>query len=204
MEGKWRILYEIGRDEVVCSVCGEREDKYVHPDFGCGEWLVVGDSKFCPNCGAKMVGVVYEDSESESDFDDCDDIDYEFPCATCRYVDSSRRMSGNYPRCYRCSWQSEYVCGEILNRDYEYFSKLDFIDSDISKLEGVVMSLDGKSVALEYSDESIIVYVFSPRYGWRPVGKIRTVDELYTIGHAMEDINYVLESLDSYGKGELK
>lgn len=37
--------------KIICSVCGIDESNFI---YGTEDWYGCGESKFCPNCGAKM------------------------------------------------------------------------------------------------------------------------------------------------------
>ena len=47
--GKWVV--NISNYKSVCSVCGANETDYI---YGTEMWYGLGESKFCPNCGADM------------------------------------------------------------------------------------------------------------------------------------------------------
>lgn len=50
-QGEW-IINDAGDTE--CSVCGETENKFI---YGTESWYGKGESRFCPNCGARMKGI---------------------------------------------------------------------------------------------------------------------------------------------------
>ena len=47
--GKW--IVNILDYKSVCSICGAKETNFI---YGTEMWYGLGESKFCPNCGAKM------------------------------------------------------------------------------------------------------------------------------------------------------
>ena len=47
--GKW--IVDIFDYKSVCSICGAKETNFI---YGTEMWYGLGESKFCPNCGAKM------------------------------------------------------------------------------------------------------------------------------------------------------
>jgi hypothetical protein len=49
--GEW--IVNISDYKSVCSVCGAQETDFI---YGTEMWYGLGESKFCPNCGAKMRG----------------------------------------------------------------------------------------------------------------------------------------------------
>ena len=49
--GKW--IVNISDYESVCSVCGAKETDFI---YGTEMWYGLGESNYCPNCGAKMRG----------------------------------------------------------------------------------------------------------------------------------------------------
>ena len=49
--GEW--IVNISNYKSVCSVCGANETDYI---YGTEMWYGLGESKFCPNCGARMKG----------------------------------------------------------------------------------------------------------------------------------------------------
>ena len=50
-QGEW--IVDISDYKSVCSVCGADETDFV---YGTEIWYGLGESKFCPNCGARMKG----------------------------------------------------------------------------------------------------------------------------------------------------
>lgn len=50
-QGKW--IVNILNYESVCSVCGASEADFI---YGTEMWYGLGESKFCPSCGARMKG----------------------------------------------------------------------------------------------------------------------------------------------------
>lgn len=51
-QGKW--IVNISDYKSVCPVCGAKETEFI---YGTEMWYGLGESKFCPNCGARMEGV---------------------------------------------------------------------------------------------------------------------------------------------------
>lgn len=49
-QGEWIL----NNYKSVCSVCGANETDFI---YGTEMWYGLGESKFCPNCGARMKGV---------------------------------------------------------------------------------------------------------------------------------------------------
>jgi len=50
-QGEW--LVNMPNYESICSVCGAKETDFI---YGTEMWYGLGESKFCPNCGARMKG----------------------------------------------------------------------------------------------------------------------------------------------------
>ena len=50
-EGEWVV--DISDYKSVCPVCGAKETEFI---YGTEMWYGLGESKYCPNCGAKMKG----------------------------------------------------------------------------------------------------------------------------------------------------
>lgn len=50
-QGEW--IVNISDYESICSVCGAKETEFI---YGTEIWYGLGESKFCPNCGAQMKG----------------------------------------------------------------------------------------------------------------------------------------------------
>lgn len=50
-KGKW--IVNMLNYESICSVCGADETDFI---YGAEMWYGLGESKFCPNCGADMRG----------------------------------------------------------------------------------------------------------------------------------------------------
>lgn len=50
-EGEWVV--DIFDYKSVCPVCGAKETEFI---YGTEMWYGLGESKYCPNCGAKMRG----------------------------------------------------------------------------------------------------------------------------------------------------
>lgn len=48
-QGEWIV----NNYKSVCSVCGANETDFI---YGTEMWYGLGESKFCPNCGARMKG----------------------------------------------------------------------------------------------------------------------------------------------------
>lgn len=51
-QGEW--IVNTHNYKSVCSVCGANETDFI---YGTEIWYGLGESKFCPNCGARMKGV---------------------------------------------------------------------------------------------------------------------------------------------------
>ena len=51
-EGEW--IVDMPNYKSICPVCGAKETEFI---YGTEMWYGLGESKFCPNCGAKMKGV---------------------------------------------------------------------------------------------------------------------------------------------------
>lgn len=49
--GEW--IVNISDYESICSACGAKETEFI---YGTEMWYGLGESKFCPNCGAHMKG----------------------------------------------------------------------------------------------------------------------------------------------------
>ena len=115
---KWIVRYDFALYEVTCSVCGAREDEYVRRGlYGGGDWSVDGDSKFCPTCGSRMTGKIYEywgdDADKDEDADGFDDS-YDFGCSHCVYGNTSGKMSGIGKQCRECFLESEHKEGQPM------------------------------------------------------------------------------------------
>jgi len=50
-QGKW-FINDAG--DAQCPICGEVENAFI---YGTEDWYGRGESHFCPNCGARMIGV---------------------------------------------------------------------------------------------------------------------------------------------------
>ena len=50
-QGEWMV--NIPDYKSVCSVCGASEADFI---YGTEMWYGLGESKFCPSCGARMKG----------------------------------------------------------------------------------------------------------------------------------------------------
>ena len=50
-QGKW--IVNMLNYESICSVCGAKETDFI---YGTEMWYGLGESKYCPSCGAKMKG----------------------------------------------------------------------------------------------------------------------------------------------------
>ena len=50
-QGKW--IVNMPNYESICSVCGAKETDFI---YGTEMWYGLGESKFCPSCGARMKG----------------------------------------------------------------------------------------------------------------------------------------------------
>ena len=50
-QGEW--IVNVSDYKSVCSVCGANETDFI---YGTEMWYGLGESKFCPNCGAYMKG----------------------------------------------------------------------------------------------------------------------------------------------------
>lgn len=50
-EGEW--IVDMPNYKSICPVCGAKESEFI---YGTEMWYGIGESKFCPNCGAKMKG----------------------------------------------------------------------------------------------------------------------------------------------------
>lgn len=50
-QGKW--IVNMTNYESLCSVCGAKETAFI---YGTEMWYGLGESKFCPSCGARMKG----------------------------------------------------------------------------------------------------------------------------------------------------
>ena len=50
-QGEW--IVNVSDYKSVCSVCGANETDFI---YGTEMWYGLGESKFCPNCGARMKG----------------------------------------------------------------------------------------------------------------------------------------------------
>lgn len=55
--GEW--IVNIPNYKSVCSVCGANETDFI---YGTEMWYGLGESKFCPSCGARMKGADDEDN----------------------------------------------------------------------------------------------------------------------------------------------
>ena len=50
-QGEW--IVNMPNYESICSVCGAKETDFI---YGTEMWYGLGESKFCPSCGARMKG----------------------------------------------------------------------------------------------------------------------------------------------------
>lgn len=58
-QGEW--IVNISNDKSICSVCGANEADFI---YGTEMWYGLGDSKFCPNCGARMKGAINDNQHT--------------------------------------------------------------------------------------------------------------------------------------------
>ena len=184
---KWIRKWDFGVYEVTCSECGAREDAFVTCDTcGGGEWAVWGDSKFCPTCGAKMIGKIDEYWGDDDDDDEPDavvDEEYDFPCAHCVYGNPNGKESGDNSKCGKCCLQSEYKEGQPMGKGYDYFANVEFSLTDISGMDGVTVvlpNLGDRKFSFEVIDRHIDVYTYSVNSGrwW----KLMEMDDVVNIG----------------------
>lgn len=50
-QGEW--IVDMANYKSVCPVCGAKETEFI---YGTEMWYGLGESKFCPSCGARMKG----------------------------------------------------------------------------------------------------------------------------------------------------